>query len=170
MKSVSVFLTFGLLGGLVTFLGGLVGRVEISVLVIRTIVAAIVSMLVLSALFFSVSKTLFPGTDLFASTAFAKKTGGWRKLGGSEKWGKRVHRAEQNTLSSDAGHAEPGYEDPKYEDPKPDEPKHEEPMGMPDDGLIPSSPDKSSSIRGKLRKADVKELARVVRHSINEEE
>lgn len=168
MKSVSVFLAFGLFGGLVTFLGGLVGRVEISVLVVRTIVAAIVSMLVLSALFFSVSKTLFPGTDLFASTAFAKKTGGWRKSGGSEKWGKRVHRAEQNTLSSDAGHAE--YEEPKYEDPKPEELKHEEPMGMPDDGLIPSSPDKSSSIRGKLRKADVKELARVVRHSINEEE
>ena len=43
MKKIFVLLPFGLLGGVITFLGGLAGKVEFSILAVRSLLAVVIS-------------------------------------------------------------------------------------------------------------------------------
>ena len=161
MKSVSVFLA--LLGGLITLFGGLVGRVEISVLMVRTLLATAVSALVWFALFAILSKSLF--ADFFASLSSAPKTKNYQKSGILASTFRKRQKPqeimpEENTEKAEDPFVFSGAENAN----------DVELTDIMDDASEPAPPDfaRSEDISKELRKADVRELAQIVRHSINE--
>ena len=169
MKSVLVFLVFGLLGGLITLFGGLVGRVEISVLLVRSLVATIVSALTWFILFISLSKILFTDTDLFALISSPQTAQNRQKTySGSPafRFGKRRKPTEPKT--------DPEKEDSSFAFSAAEDANEIagadslEQLAPPDPNFGDGAP-VVEDIGKRMKEIDAEKLAQMVRHSINEE-
>lgn len=171
MKSILVFLVFGLLGGLITLFGGLVGRVEISVLLVRSLVATVVSALILFILFISLSKSLFTDTDLFALISSSQTAQNRQKTySGSlaSRFGKRRKPAEPKA-DADAEKDGSSFAFAAAED------SNEIAGADRAEDLTPPDPNFGDGapvvedIGKRMKEIDAEKLAQMVRYSINEE-
>ena len=173
MKSVLVFLVFGLLGGLITLFGGLVGRVEISVLLLRSLVATVISALTWLILFVLLSKSLFADTDLFALISPPQTTQNRQKNYSGRpafRFGKRRKPAEPKADAEKDGSsfafaaAEDANEIAGAD--SVDE------LTPPDPNFGNGAPNNAplvEDIGKRMKEIDAEKLAQMVRYSINEE-
>ncbi len=157
MKRLIVLLPFSFLGGLVTFSGGLLGDVELSVLLIRSLFAMVISSIILSGLAFLLSRALFQGIDLFAHTVSKKE-----HSSNNQENIPQEQLEEQSFSNSNQDMT--------------DENRHSNTENRAGVSHMANTIEREANIRSisstleeQLRSADSKELANIVRHSMNEE-
>ncbi len=187
MKKRLVLLPFAFVGGLITFLGGLVGGVSLSVLLIRSFLAVIVCTAVLLGLGYLLSKTLFEGTRFLADTRGSYSFGKTGYKSGATREPETESANPTSAFAVDAGTSSGGLEalnapdSSTYYDGREVPSAESRPVEagkQHEAGSWVESIDKKDKFRtglesqtaeGQLRNADTRELANLVRHSINKD-
>ncbi|WGK70252.1 hypothetical protein P0082_05175 [Candidatus Haliotispira prima] len=175
MKKKFVLLPFGLLGGLATFLGGLVGGVAISVLLVRSLLAVVICIASLSALFYLLSKTVFPDADPFQDTDPPQEPPRPdRETPEEDQTASLRPKRQSSILPRSKSRAKKRSEEDLLIAASD---RHRDSSMLSADSLAhkieqearAQNQQNSNTIEGQLRSTDTGELANLVRHSINEE-
>ena len=167
MNKFIIFLPFSLLGGGITLLGGLLGEVSSSVLLIRSLLATIICAIVQLSLLFVLSKYFFQGSNLFARVMSPpdKETRRKKFKAKAEPEGELstvdVQQIKAAASPFDDADDDELFLSSVYEERSKN--KQIDPYNSKNSREVTEGPE------AQLRSSDPKELAGLVRHSMNEE-
>ncbi len=170
MKKFFVLLPFGLLGGVITFLGGLAGKVEFSILAVRSLLAVIISIVFLFGLLLLLSRTLFQGVDIFQTNNGKSRS----KNSNAKKhfYSQFLKLSNQNKPKNDIKSRDNSEEGLSIANHKHQDENTVLNVSESENEVAYKSPiigkKELDTAESQLREADTKELANLVRHSMSE--